>query len=81
MDSDFQFVEPVLALRCSVLHALMCRSVGKEGGNSLPARRKVERLFGLLTETLLSQARLARGAARFQVKGRGMWKEGERERG
>lgn len=74
MDSDFQFVEPVLALRASVLHGLMCRSVaevgreaGREAGSSLGARRKVEQLFGLLTETLFTQAKLAREAARYQV--------------
>lgn len=74
MDSDFQFVEPVLALRASVLHGLMCRSAGevgreagREAGSSLGARRKVEQLFGLLTETLFTQAKLAREAARYQV--------------
>ncbi len=70
MDSDFQFIEPVLALRSSVLHGLMCRSVaevGKEAGHHLDRRRKVEELFGLLTDTLLTQAHLAREASSYQV--------------
>ena len=72
MDSDFQFVEPVLALRSSVLHGLLVRS-SHEGnsaeGEELPVeiRRKREGLFAALTETLLTQARMAREAGQYQV--------------
>ena len=72
MDSDFQFVEPVLALRSSVLHGLLVRSShegSSEQGGELPVeiRRKREGLFAALTETLLTQARMAREAGRYQV--------------
>ena len=72
LDSEFRFCEPVLALRCSVLHSLMCRVRG-EGGRvgNLPveSRRRVEHLFIALTDSLLTLARSAREAGRYQVGG------------
>ena len=69
-DSDFQFVEPVLALRSSILHSLLRRMAvecAQEVSPPIHLRRKVERVFGGLTDTLLTQARLAREAGRYQV--------------
>ena len=69
-DSDFQFVEPVLALRSSILHSLLRRTAvecAQEASPPIHLRRKVERVFGGLTDTLLTQARLAREAGRYQV--------------
>ena len=69
-DSDFQFVEPVLALRSSILHSLLRRTAvecAQEASPPIHLRRKVERVFGELTDTLLTRARLAREAGRYQV--------------
>ena len=69
-DSDFQFVEPVLALRSSILHSLLRRTAvecAQEASPPIHLRRKMERVFGGLTDTLLTRARLAREAGRYQV--------------
>ena len=69
-DSDFQFVEPVLALRSSILHSLLRRTTmecAQETSPPIHLRRRVERVFGGLTDTLLTRARLAREAGRYQV--------------
>ena len=73
MDSDFQFVEPVLTLRSSILHSLLRRTAmecGREASPPVSLRRRVERLFAALTDTLLTQARLAREAGSYQVRGK-----------
>ena len=72
MDSDFQFVEPVLSLRSSILHSLLRRTAvecGREASPPVSLRRRAERLFVALTGTLLTQARLAREAGCYQVGG------------
>jgi len=72
MDSDFQFVEPVLSLRSSILHSLLRRTAvecGREASPPVSLRRRAERLFVALTDTLLTQARLAREAGCYQVGG------------
>lgn len=69
LDTDYQFVEPVLALRHSVLHTLL-RGGGKEGrGGALDVRtrRRQEGLFTAIKDNLLTQAQLAREAGRYQV--------------
>ena len=70
LNSDFQFVEPVLATRCSLLHCLL-QSAAREvkGQVSAPAelRRRVEHLFDALTESLLMRAEFAREAGSFQA--------------
>ena len=69
-DSDFQFVEPVLALRSSILHSLLRRiavECAQEASPPIHLRRKAERVFGGLTDALLTQARLAREAGQYQV--------------
>ena len=70
LDNDFQFVEPVLAVRCAVLHSLLQSCASEVKGCVSPPtemRRKTECLFEALTQTLLTQTRLARDAAKFQV--------------
>ena len=71
LDSDFQFVEPVLALRHSTIHCLL-RAAGQEvnshGDENVTVRRKVEGLFGAVRDNLLTQAKLAREAGRYQVR-------------
>ncbi len=74
LNSDLMFVEPVLAVRGSVLHSLL--QVGSDeirgvagGVTSAPVeqRRKVERVFTALSETLLTHSRWAREAENYQV--------------
>ncbi len=71
LNSDFQFVEPVLAVRGSVLHCLLQVSAGEMSceGASVPVeqRRMVEGVFEALRETLLTHSRLAREATNYQV--------------
>lgn len=70
LDSDFQFIEPVLALRHSVLHCLLQAASKEVKGHreeNVTARRKVEGLFGAVRDNLLTQARLAREAGKYQV--------------
>ena len=71
MDSDFQFIEPVLSLRSSVLHALMnltAAEVQRDPNPAIAMRRRVEGIFSSLTETLFTQARLAREAGSYDVR-------------
>ena len=75
LDCDFQFVEPVLALRHSTLHCLLV-AAGREvkGQSDVLTRKRVEGLFGAIRDNLLTQAQLAREAGRYQVGGGGnMW--------
>ena len=71
LNSDFQFVEPVLATRCSLLHCLLQSAAAEvKGHSSAPPtalRRRVEHLFDALTESLLTRAKFAREAGSFQV--------------
>lgn len=74
MNSDMKFVDPVLALRGSVLHNLLqvgIKMVGNAEGDvtSVPVeqRRKVEGIFTALSDTLLTHSRLAREADNYQV--------------
>ena len=68
LDCDYQFVEPVLAQRHSILHCLL-QAAGREGkGRSdVWTRRRVEGLFGAIRDNMLTQAQLAREAGRYQV--------------
>lgn len=71
LNSDFQFVEPVLAVRCSVLHQLLQVGVAetKAGGNvPIEQTRRVERMFEALHSTLLCHSRQARESANYQVR-------------
>ena len=74
MNSDLKFVDPVLALRGSVLHNLLqvgIKIVGNVGGDvaGVPVEqmRKVEDIFTALSDTLLTHSRLAREADNYQV--------------
>ncbi len=69
LDCDYQFVEPVLALRHAVLNSLL-RATGREGRErdlDVGTKRKLERLFEAIKDNLLIQAQLAREAGRYQV--------------
>lgn len=71
LNSDFQFVEPVLAVRGSVLHQLLQVGVAETSENSgvpVEQKRKVECVFEALKTTLLTHSRLAREAANYQVR-------------
>lgn len=70
LNSDLQFVEPVLAVRGSVLHHLLqvgLAEVGSGGVRSVEERRGVELVYKALSKTLLTHTRWAREAANFQV--------------
>lgn len=71
LNSDFQFVEPVLATRCSLLYCLLQSAAAEIKGQSpappMELRRRVEHLFDALTESLLTRAEFAREAGSFQV--------------
>ena len=63
-------MEPVLAVRGSVLHSLLQVSLTEiEEGGDVPVeqRRNVESVFKALRDTLLTHSRRARKAAKFQV--------------
>ena len=74
MDADFQHKEPVLALRCSSLHAILKQAdqhLSQSPSPSLPSHAQMTKsnaLFSGLNQTLLTQAELAREAGRFQVE-------------
>ena len=74
LDSDFQFVEPILTLRCSVLHCLLSSATStSEGAGGFPHlsdRRTMESVFAALTDTLLTLSTLAQEASKYQVGGR-----------
>ena len=70
LNSDFQFVEPVLATRCSLLYCLLQSAAAEVKGQCsapIELRRRVEHLFDALTESLLTRAEFAREAGSFQV--------------
>ncbi len=69
LDCDYQFVEPVLSLRHSVLHTLLqvAGRQGRERDLDVGTRRRIEGLFAAIKDNLLTQARLAREAGRYQV--------------
>lgn len=71
LNSDLQFVEPVLAVRGSVLHHLLQVALRSDGGGGgvvqVSERRKVESLYKALSKTLLTHSRWAREATNFQV--------------
>ena len=71
LNSDFQFVEPVLATRCSLLYCLLQSAAAEVKGHcSAPPtelRRRVEHLFDALTDNLLTRVEFAREAGSFQV--------------
>ena len=68
LNSDLQFVEPVLAVRGSVLHHLLQVTLRSDGGVlQVGERRKVESLYKALSKTLLTHSRWAREATNFQV--------------
>lgn len=65
-------MEPVLAVRGSVLHSLLQVGMAEmRGEDSVPVeqKRRVECLFKALRETLLTHSRWAREAANYQVSG------------
>lgn len=70
LDSDFQFVEPVLAVRGSVLHRLLQVGANEAKADDmvvLELKRRVEVIFKALSDTLLTHSRWAREAANYQV--------------
>ena len=77
LNSDLQFVEPVLAVRGSVLHHLLQVGLAEldgeggggrgESGVRAEERKGVELVYKALSKTLLTHARWAREAANFQV--------------
>ena len=71
LNSDFQFVEPVLATRCSLLYCLLQSAAAEIKGQChappTELRRRVEHLFNALTESLLTRVEFAREAGSFQV--------------
>jgi len=66
LDCDFQFIEPVLALRHSALHCLLERTV-QHGTGTGGTRIQAEQLFTVIRDNLLTQAQLAREASKYQV--------------
>lgn len=77
LNSDLQFVSPVLAVRGSVLHGLLqvgLAGAGLQGvgGGAVRGekedRSKVEQVYVALSKTLLTHARWAREASNFQVR-------------
>jgi hypothetical protein len=71
LNSDLQFIEPVLAVRGSVLHHLLQVGLAEAGPGGGVAggeeRKKVELVYRALSKTLLTHTRWAREAANFQV--------------
>ena len=68
INSDFQFVEPVLTLRASLLHCLL--HVGRQDTEPL-SKEKWELINGItkaLKEVLFTLSRRARQAMNFQVR-------------
>ena len=71
LNADFRFVEPVLALRASILRCLLLvvtTDVNSEGGISVEGQKRMQGVVKALSETLFAQSRCAREAANFQVK-------------
>ena len=75
IDSDYRYVEPVLALRTAMANALLQRAVLKLNEMSLNMmsqelsayRDHVTSLFQTVTGTLIQQVQLAINAKRFEV--------------
>ena len=70
LNSDFQFVEPVLATRCALLFCLLQNAVTEVKGEVSPPVelcRRVDHLFKALTESLLTRVEVAREAGAYQV--------------
>ena len=70
LNSDFQFVEPVLAARCALLHSLLHSAAAEVKGQPSPPneiRRKVVSLYEALSDGLLIRAESAREAGSYQV--------------
>lgn len=70
LNSDFQFVEPVLATRCSLLFCLLQNTSAEVKGEVAPPmelRHRVDQLFKALTESLLTRVEVAREAGAYQV--------------
>lgn len=70
LNSDFQFIEPVLATRCSLLYCLLQNAAAEVKGQSCPpveVCRKVDHLFDALNESLLTRVEFARQAGCYQV--------------
>ena len=83
MDTDYVHKEPVLALRCSSLHATlkhltqqMSRSPSPTNTTNTTTTTQLtstsSTLYDGLNHALLSQAELAREAGRFQVRATGV---------
>ena len=69
LNSDFQFVEPVLAARCSLIYCLLQNAAAEVKGQPSPPmelRRLVDHLFESLSDCLLIRAELAREAGSYQ---------------
>ena len=74
LNRDMKFVDPVLAVRRSVLHSLLRVGIGEVGSVAggvacvpVEQRRKVEGVFTALSETLLTHSQWAREAQNYQV--------------
>lgn len=71
LNTDLQFVEPVLAVRGSVLHHLLQVGLVEDrcgdGESHAFNRQRLEQVYSALSETLLTHARWTREAANFQV--------------
>ena len=70
LNSDFQFVEPVLAARCSLLYCLLQNAAAEVKGQVTPPvelRRKVDHLFEALSDSLQTRVEFAREAGSYQV--------------
>ena len=71
MDADYRHVEPVLSLRCVLLHLLLSHSTENGAGNGGGASPvgAIEELYSTIGATLMWQAELARKAGQYQVGG------------
>jgi len=75
VDSDYRFVEPVLALRAAMANALLQRAMLKLNKKSLDmmsqelsaCRDHITSLFQSVSDTLMQQVQLAINAKRFEV--------------
>lgn len=70
LNSEFQFIEPVLATRCSLLYCLLQNAAAEVKGQVAPhmdLRRRVDHLFEALTESFLTRVDFAREAGAYQV--------------
>ena len=80
MDTDYVHKEPVLALRCSSLHAALKHLTQQMSRSPSPTTTTTttqltsdsSSFYDGLNHALLSQAELAREAGRFQVRATGV---------